>query len=329
MTDRFLKNKKVLFIGYVYYDYHLHICRAMRQAEADLDFLPIMNKNIWYLIFRQLNFKWFSAYNEWYAARILKSISGKEYDYVLVTAGYQLPAWFYYELKKKNKNALFINYSWDSVRQTEHKNTIIDILQYFDMCYSFDRKDCEIYGIQRYLPLFYIDDYSNLINEQKDPSIDILFIGSLCTEVRYNAVKQIEKICTLKSLVFYYYMLVSYRFYFKRILNGKMTRNIHFKSIKHSEIIKYYSASKAVIDLAGHEQSGLTMRTFEILGAGKKLITTNENIKLEEFYDSEYINVIVLENPEIDVDFVNKDIINVIDMSKYNIHSWLKNLFFL
>ena len=329
MTDRFLKNKKVLFIGYVYYDYNIHICSALRQADAEVDFFPIMNKNIWYLIFRQLSFKWFLAYNERYASRILKSVSGNEYDFVLVTSGYQLPVWFYYELKKINKNAVFINYSWDSVRETEHQNTIIDILSYFDVCYSFDRKDCEIYGKQRYLPLFFIDDYSNLINERKDRFIDILFIGSLCTEIRYHAVKQIEKICSIKNLVFYHYLVVSYRFYFRRLLNGKLTRNIHFKSIKHSDILNYFSASKAIIDLAGHMQSGLTMRTFEILGAGKKLITTNANVKLEEFYNPEYISVIDLENPEIDEDFVNKNIKNVIDMSKYNIHSWLKNIFIL
>ena len=327
MPDRFLNNKKVLFIGYYYYDYHVHIQKALRQAGAELDFYALMNRNLWYLISRQVSYKWFSSYNELQASNILKSVSGKKYDYVFVTLGFQLPVWFYQKLKIQNSDAIFINYTWDSVRETEHRNTIMDILPYFDKCYSFDRSDCEGYGIQSYLPLFFIDDYANLIVKKENPLYDILFIGSLCTEIRYYAIRKLDKFCTKNRLNFFYYLRASLRFYFSRILRGKITRKIHFKSIKHSDILKYYATTNVVIDLAGHTQSGLTMRTFEVLGAGKKLITTNSNIKHEDFFDQEYISIIDIQNPTIDVDFVKKKIIKKIDMTRYSIHAWLKNLF--
>lgn len=327
MAEKFLLNKKVLFIGYEYYDYHIHICKALRQAGADLDYRPIMNRHIWYLLSRQISFKCFVAYNDRYASKVLESVRGKKYDYVLVTLGFQLPGWLYSELRKLNPDAVFINYTWDSVRETEHRNTILDIVLYFDRAYSFDPSDCERYGMQRYLPLFYIDEYADLADEQKDCSNDILFIGSLCTEIRYRAVKQIKKLCSLNNLKFFYYLYVSYRFYFRRLINGKITPNIHFKSIKHSDILKYYSDSKVIIDLTGQTQSGLNLRTFEVLGAGKKLITSNANIKRELFYDPENISVIDSENPVIDVDFIRKETSKKIDMSNYSIHAWLKNLF--
>ena len=327
MHDRFLQNRRVLFIGYEYFDYNIHICRALREAEAELDFFPMMNKNIWYLIFRQLSFKWFSAYNEWYASRILNSVSGKNYDYVFVTLGFQLPMWFYSKLRKINPDAVFINYTWDSVRETEHRNKILDILSYFDIAFSFDQDDCELYQIQRYMPLFFIDDYADLAREKKELSIDLLFIGSLCTETRYRAIKKIEKLCKIKKLNFFCYLYVSYRFWFHRLFKGKLTQSIHFKFLRHEDILNYYSNSKVIIDLPGQIQSGLSMRIFEVLGSGKKLITTNTNITREEFYDPEHICVIDLENPVIDVNFINKKVSKIIDMSNYSIHSWLKNLF--
>ena len=41
----------------------------------------------------------------------------------------------------------------------------------------------------------------------------------------------------------------------------------------------------AVLDIEHPKQVGLTMRTFEVLASGRKLITTNRSIINHEFYD--------------------------------------------
>ncbi|MFH4210110.1 lipopolysaccharide biosynthesis protein, partial [Acinetobacter baumannii] len=58
------------------------------------------------------------------------------------------------------------------------------------------------------------------------------------------------------------------------------------------EIIKLYAKSNVILDISHPGQSGLTMRTFEAIGAGKKLITTNLNIKEYPFYNSDNIFII-------------------------------------
>ena len=61
--------------------------------------------------------------------------------------------------------------------------------------------------------------------------------------------------------------------------------------MSQEEIISLISKSKAILDINHPSQVGLTMRTFETLGANKKLITTNENIKIYDFFDKENIDV--------------------------------------
>ena len=62
-----------------------------------------------------------------------------------------------------------------------------------------------------------------------------------------------------------------------------------FKSLSSNEIVSYYDRSNIVLDISHPGQSGLTMRTFETIGAGKKLITTNADIKNYPFYNPENI----------------------------------------
>ncbi|MEK5777604.1 lipopolysaccharide biosynthesis protein, partial [Acinetobacter nosocomialis] len=58
------------------------------------------------------------------------------------------------------------------------------------------------------------------------------------------------------------------------------------------EIVELYAKSNIILDISHPGQSGLTMRTFEAIGAGKKLITTNTNIKEYPFYNANNIFII-------------------------------------
>ena len=60
---------------------------------------------------------------------------------------------------------------------------------------------------------------------------------------------------------------------------------MHFRALSRREVIDYYRRAKVIIDLPHHLQAGLTMRVFEALGAGRKLITMNSHIAEEPFYD--------------------------------------------
>jgi hypothetical protein len=71
------------------------------------------------------------------------------------------------------------------------------------------------------------------------------------------------------------------------------------------------------------------MRTFETIGAGKKMITTNSEVKKYPFYNPNNIVVINRNNIELQKDFFLKKYENVSDevYEKSSIEGWLKCLF--
>lgn len=96
-----------------------------------------------------------------------------------------------------------------------------------------------------------------------------------------------------------------------------------------SEIRDVFLNSKAVIDIQHPEQTGLTMRSIEMLGLNKKLITTNVDIRNYDFFNGNNIVVINRSNPSVPDDFIDANYIkpngNVV--SKYSIQSWLSSIF--
>ncbi|NVL90277.1 MAG: hypothetical protein HWN69_04670 [Desulfobacterales bacterium] len=328
--DRFLDGKRVLFLGYEYYDYHTQIKETIKAAGAVVDFFPVMKYDLGYTILRNLNTRGFLYYNRSYSRSILKMISGKKYDYVFAIQGFQLPDEFYIELRKLNPRARFLNYHWDSVRKTVYGNTLLDLIPFFDKLYSFDRRDCETYEALHYLPLFYTEEYEEL---RKEPSsaprdIDLLFIGSCCQHRRYRHVKRIERICLKQGIKFARYVHVNKRFYIRNFLRGRRLTSVHFRALSRREIIDYYRRSKVIIDLPHHSQAGLTMRVFETLGAGRKLITTNSCIAEEPFYDKRIISIIDPDILSINTEFVKDGTYewNSV-LEDYSISNWIWKIF--
>ena len=60
---------------------------------------------------------------------------------------------------------------------------------------------------------------------------------------------------------------------------------ISFTQRSAAEIVDVVRSSRAVLDIQHFKQTGLTMRTLETLGAGKKSIATNSDVREYDFYD--------------------------------------------
>lgn len=321
-----LKNKNILFIGYKYYNYHEKITEAIKNQGGNVNYFPVFKYNIWFTLSRRISFKLFLRYNKINADKILKAAQKKQYDIIFIMQGFQLADDFYLKLKKQQPSAYMVNYHWDSVRMTEFKRTLLDTVKYFDKAYSFDRLDCEKNKELNYLPLFYIDDYKNSDQNNGNKDIDLLFIGSISKYRRYELIKKIEEQCKAKGLNFITFLHINKNYYWRLKLKGKELRGTSFKSISQQEIVDYYKRSKAVIDLPNQKQSGLTMRTFEVLGFGNKLITTNTFIKKEPFYNSDYIEIIDEKEPIITPGFIFNNNKTGINVTNYSINEWIKKI---
>jgi hypothetical protein len=70
-----------------------------------------------------------------------------------------------------------------------------------------------------------------------------------------------------------------------------------------AQMLEFVSRSRVVLDIERSIQRGLTMRTIETLGIGRKLVTTNEHVLAADFYDPRNIAVIDRRNPVVPADF--------------------------
>ena len=114
----------------------------------------------------------------------------------------------------------------------------------------------------------------------------------------------------------------------KNMRKSKVT-DFSFIPMSRSELMDFYLRSRIQLDIQHPNQTGLTMRTIETLGAKKKLITTNHLVKEYDFYRPENILIVDRDNPIIDVEFLKsqwKEIPNDV-YEKYSLRSWLNAIF--
>ena len=235
-------------------------------------------------------------------------------------------------MRKSFPKARFTLYFWDSYRNMPANSSAkVDL---FDRTFSFDPIDVAKDSRLAYRPLFFLNEYSTLASLEQD--IDVLFVGTLHTD-RYKVLRNIEN-CIPKHLSFRKILYVRSRALLG--LQGLANPGIWIHPSKADEVIykplgkdamvKLVARSRAVIDIERDVQAGYTMRTLEMLGAGKKLITTNPRVSQADFYDSQNIVVIDRKNPRIDPGFFeypyrtpSAEIVR-----RYSIESWLDELGF-
>ena len=235
-------------------------------------------------------------------------------------------------MRESFPKARFTLYFWDSYRNMPANSSAkVDL---FDRTFSFDPIDVSKDGRLSYRPLFFLNEYSTLASLEQD--IDVLFVGTLHTD-RYEVLRNVEH-CIPKHLSFRNILYVRSRALFG--LQGLANPGIWihpskadefiYKPLGKEAMVKLVARSRTVIDIERDVQAGYTMRTLEMLGARKKLITTNPRVSQADFYDSQNIVVIDRKNPRIDPEFFEYPyrIPSAEIVRRYSIESWLDELGF-
>lgn len=190
---------------------------------------------------------------------------------------------------------------------------IIRVIPNFDEVFSFEKEDCKKYNLK------FITNwiYSPKLETNKKFDYQIFNISS--KDKRFPIISKIA--ADLKSKGIIYKIMV---------FDKKMKTidpNIEFisKHIQISDVNKYLTNSKLLLDISRKQQKGLTFRVFESLGLQKKLITTNSDVKNYDFYNPNNILIINEENPKIPIDFFNDEYEEIPEsiLVKYNIEEWV------
>ena len=209
-----------------------------------------------------------------YSDEIFNSISDKLSGIaeVIIVKGTCVSPCLIEKIKKLNPKTRVICYSWDSISNIK---TFPLLAVKADAAYTFDIADCKKYGYG-YLPLFYSDKKSHTHTVAKKYKYS--FIGSYHGD-RVSVLQRIfshehdvsvyVKIFFQSKLQFAFYYLLD------PALRTAPKEWLTFKSLTRAAITDVAEHSEYVIDIHNANQTGLTMRTWETLGDGHQLVTTN------------------------------------------------------
>ncbi|MFJ1409141.1 lipopolysaccharide core biosynthesis protein rfaS [Capnocytophaga canimorsus] len=314
--------KKALFIAPDYYGFNDVVFDGLKKY-SDYEMLHIKSTGKYYyknLLERAHNFflKNFCGKNLKkirQEQKIKTTILENNYDFLIIIGAYVLSE----EILNiaLNKSKFSVTIFWDSIAKIPMQEKYLPL---FDVCYSFDKDDCQKYGLKEITNFYFVEERSE--NNVYDISYLATYDNrmeeaiSIFNYFQENNIKAKAKIFTYPSHPI------------KELL-PKNFEVIH-KIIPFGESYQYYLDSKIILDIAHPHQKGLSFRPFEAMGMNKKLITTNKDIINYDFYDPN--NIFVIENPfdfSIPETFFKTDYqeINNKIKEKYHIKNWVKKIF--
>lgn len=267
---------------------------------------------------------------EKYYQGILDSIETKEYDYIWVLRGEYTPINSLKLMKEKFPKAKLVLYMWDGIANTPK---IERKWPSFDRVITFDRKDYLKYKDQlEFLPLYYYEDCIPKTGTV-EKKYDIGFIGTGHGD-RITIVNEIKKQCEEKGLRFYSFMFLPHKlvYLYNKVTNPAFKNakvdDFSYEKLPFEKVYEIYAQSESVLDVENISQTGLTMRTIEIVGLHKKLITTNPDIVNYNFYNKNNIQLMDRKMPVVDEAFIHSDYVELEEdiYKQYSLESWIRNI---
>lgn len=312
---KYLDSKRVLFIAPIFFGYEKDIQTELERQGADVTFIGD-NKNIW----------------NGNLSPIVEIVK-ETYDYLFVIKGEFAQKSILELFKESNPNAECILYQYDTLKRYPH---IIDLFDLFDRIYSFDIEDCKQYNLIL-RPLFFVDTEKN----NTFIKYDISSVASYYPE-RLQMIQKLKKQCRKDNIKCYFFIYLYWKSFVKNFVRlYKSFYYISLRSLSKEKMLAILDETKAILDVPIQNQDGLTMRTLEVIGKEKKLITTNSSIIKYNFYNSN--NIFLLKESNMsdvkrflatEIQSIDKEILDKYSLSFFckvvfcNVKaSYLKNVF--
>lgn len=275
----------ILLIALHYHDYTTNIAEELRALGHTVSVHDIMPRDVFMKSLRVLSPGLWQTRLDRHHARILEAESGGAYDMVLFIQAHQMSAANMSGFKAAFPDARFVLYNWDSIANHDYRPH----LPAFDQVFTFDPDDARAYGLH-YLPLFCSREFQGLARRDQERRA-VYFVGNIVNPARYDALDAFRDYCEREGLTLRAFMACTPPMRLKLHRTGIRPRGLSSGSIGRAEFLEMVETSVAVFDFANHHQSGYTMRVFENLCAGKKIITNNPRIRTESFFSPDRIHV--------------------------------------
>ncbi|WP_253293615.1 sugar transferase [Kineothrix sp. MSJ-39] len=319
--------KKILFFAPAFFDYENKISKKMKDMGAYVDMYDVRSvtsarDRALLKVFPKI----FSPKSLEYYERIISENKEKDYDYILIVKCDMTPESILKKFRDIFPNAKLCLYLWDSI---DNIPGVVNKFMYFDTLHSFDPRDCKKYSELKFRPLFYADEFCKEMTTE-NYKYDVCFAGTIHSD-RYAIIRDVRKIVAEKGLKSYWFCFLQSKFiyYFYKISKKEFIdtniKDFNFQKIDSKEIADIVDDSRIILDIQHPKQTGLTMRTIEMLGMKKKLITTNDTVKDYDFYNPNNISVVDRKNVKIDDEFLTTsyEVLSDDIYKKYALQSWI------
>lgn len=323
---------KMLLIAPLFFGYYKEMVKEAEELGYEVDYVcdAPNNSNLSKALGR-VNKKLIQGATKKYFRRdVLPGIKQKTYDCVLLVGGmtFSFTPQMVGAIRELNPQANFVMYQWDSEKNLPYA---AGIHKYFDRVYSFDRHDCMAKKMYTFLPLFYTRSYENIggMHVQKK-KYDCSYVGTAHPK-KYHDINEMAQALEEqmpKQLVFHYMPSILKYCYHKLSapeFKGARKSDFTFTKVPIKELLEIIADSKCVLDAPQAGQTGLTIRSIECLGAKRKLITTNADIRFYDFYREE--NILIFDGKIDETSAFFKS--GYVDLpqeiyEKYSLRNWLK-----
>ena len=323
-----LENKKILLFTPFFFNYHEAIKQELERQGAIVHMYDERNhpSDLEKVLIRKFPILISSKINSSYQLIIETERTFKP-DFVLFINPEAVTARSLQLIRQTFPCSRLILYMWDSLENKDFKSC----LQYFDEKYSFDPNDCKVYGM-KFRQLFYVNGVEK--NQVCDFKYDVSFIGTVHSD-RAKILLDVKKYCDEHHLKYYFYLYIPgktmllFRKLFTKGLREWESKYVHTEPIPKSRIDEISSRTKCIIDINHPYQTGLTMRTIEMVGLKRKLMTTNANITEYDFYRPENQIVLDRKNLKLNIENINSDYIDIPEevYQKYSLEYWVREIF--
>jgi len=298
-----LAGKRILFIAVRDFGYANQIAGELRRRGAEVDYLPDrpFDKPLASAVTRYARAAVMPFADRFYFQQ-LAQLQDKEYDIVFVTNGVTISKKLMAELRRRMPRARFLFYIWDSM---ENRPSAPGILPYFDEAVTFDPQAAKEYGM-RLQPLFFSPGFEG--GGEDGIAYDLSFIGTAHSD-RYHIISSLDaSFDTDIRRYWYLFLKAEWVFHFEKRMNPAFKQadrnDFKYASLDFPSVQRVFGQSRAIVDIEHPHQRGLTMRTFESIGARKKLVTTNPHVRDYAFFDPTNIHVIDRKTPTLPEEFL-------------------------
>ena len=252
-----------------------------------------------------------------FCKKSLKNLPQKKFDYCLIIRGDLIPE-FVINHARSISNKM-VDFQLDGLSVS---SKILDYQKYFDRIFVFDPEDVKRHP--SFNLVFLPNCYFGETDFTQPSEIDLLYIGQFI-EKRHQQLSSIHNY--LESQHMHYSSYTS-------LYQGRDFIPLHHKVLHHKisttyqENIDFVKKSKTLIDFKRDEHDGLSLRFFEAIQYGKKIITDNFSVKNYDFYHPNNIFVTNYVNLEGLVDFLQSPYQSLPSelVEKYSFKNWINTI---